>query len=141
MGIVLWRMPLAFHFDGNDVFYRNQNIFFGTLSQTHCFLVKQCKVLEQCDFQSQGDFMSQSTITDKFRTTIPVDVREALHLSPRQRIAYEVRPDGSAILRPVPRLDELFGSVKLGRRAASVREEKAAARSAMARETSRNGSR
>ena len=85
--------------------------------------------------------MSQSTITDKFQTTIPVEVREALNLSPRQRISYEVRPDGSAVLRPVPRLDELFGSVKLGRRVASTREEKEAARSAMARETSKKGSR
>jgi bifunctional DNA-binding transcriptional regulator/antitoxin component of YhaV-PrlF toxin-antitoxin module len=48
--------------------------------------------------------MSQSTITDKFQTTIPLDVREALKLSPRQRVSYEVRPDGSAILRPVPGL-------------------------------------
>jgi len=66
--------------------------------------------------------MSQSTITDKFQTTIPVDVREALKLSPRQRVSYELRPDGSAILRPVPNLDQLFGSVRLGRRVALPRD-------------------
>jgi len=85
--------------------------------------------------------MSQSTITDKFQTTIPVDVREALKLSPRQRVSYELRPDGSAILRPVPNIDELFGSLRLGRRVASPREEKEAGRSAMARSASRRGPR
>ena len=85
--------------------------------------------------------MSQSTITDKFQTTIPVEVREALKLSPRQRVSYELRPDGSAILRPVPTLDQLFGSVRLGRRVAQPREEKEAARSAMARAASRRGRR
>jgi AbrB family looped-hinge helix DNA binding protein len=85
--------------------------------------------------------VSQSTITDKFQTTIPAEVREALQLSPRQRISYEVRPDGSAIVRPVPNLDQLFGSVKLGRRVASPREEKEAARSAMARAASKRVSR
>jgi AbrB family looped-hinge helix DNA binding protein len=83
--------------------------------------------------------MSQSTITDKFQTTIPLDVREALNLSPRQRVSYEVRPDGSAILRPVPGLDQLFGSVKLSRRVASAREEKQAARVAMAHGAAKKG--
>jgi bifunctional DNA-binding transcriptional regulator/antitoxin component of YhaV-PrlF toxin-antitoxin module len=72
--------------------------------------------------------MAQSTITDKFQTTIPLDVREALKLQPRQRVSYEVRPDGSAVLRPVPPLDELFGSVELGRTVATTREEKEAGR-------------
>ena len=81
--------------------------------------------------------MSQSTITDKFQTTIPVDVRDALKLSPRQRVSYELRPDGSAILRPVPDLDQLFGSVRLGRRVASPSQEKEAARTAMTRAASR----
>ncbi len=85
--------------------------------------------------------MSQSTITDKFQTTIPVDVRKALKLSPRQRVSYELRPDGSAILRPVSSLDQLFGSVRLGRRVASPRVEKEAARSAMAHAASKRGSR
>jgi bifunctional DNA-binding transcriptional regulator/antitoxin component of YhaV-PrlF toxin-antitoxin module len=83
--------------------------------------------------------MSQSTITDKFQTTIPVDVREALKLAPRQRISYELRPDGSAVLRPVPNLDQLFASIKLGRRAAPARQEKEGARSAMARAASKRG--
>jgi bifunctional DNA-binding transcriptional regulator/antitoxin component of YhaV-PrlF toxin-antitoxin module len=81
-----------------------------------------------------GKTMTQSTITNKFQTTIPLDVREALKLKPRQRVSYELRPDGSAVLRRVSRLDELFGSVKLGTAAASTRREKHAVRNAIARE-------
>ena len=83
--------------------------------------------------------MTQSTLTDKFQTTIPLEVRLALKLSPRQRLSYEVRGDGSAVLRPVPRLDELFGSLKLNRPVAGTRVEKQAARHAIAREASSEG--
>ena len=86
-----------------------------------------------------ASIMAQSTITDKFQTTIPLEVRLALNLKPRQRVSYEVRGDGSAVMRPVPGLDELFGSLKLKRAAASAREEKQAAREAMAREAAKKG--
>ena len=76
--------------------------------------------------------MTQSTITDRFQTTIPLAVRKALKLMPGQRVSYELRPDGSAVIRPVPRLDDLFGSVKLSRPVASVAVEKKAARKAIA---------
>jgi len=83
--------------------------------------------------------MAQSTITDKFQTTIPVEVRQALNLKPRQRVSYEVKSDGSAILRAAPGLDELFGSLKIKKPVASSRAEKSAARDAMAREAAREG--
>lgn len=83
--------------------------------------------------------MTQSTITDKFQTTIPLAVRQALNLAPRQRVSYEVRGDGSAVLRPVPRLDELFGSLTLKRPVADPRTEKQAARAAIAREAATKG--
>jgi AbrB family looped-hinge helix DNA binding protein len=72
--------------------------------------------------------MVYSTITAKYRTTIPAKVREALNLKPRQRVSYKLRPDGSAVIRPIPGLDELFGSIKLGRPSTSIRKEKQAAR-------------
>lgn len=78
--------------------------------------------------------MTQSTITEKFQTTIPREVREALQLKPRQRLSYELRTDGSVVVRPEPPLDALFGSLKLRRPVASTREEKRAAREAMARD-------
>jgi antitoxin PrlF len=83
--------------------------------------------------------MAQSTITDKFQTTIPLEVRLALKLKPRQRVSYEVQGDGSAVIRPAPGLAELFGSLKPKRAAASVRKEKLAARAAMAREAANEG--
>ena len=83
--------------------------------------------------------MTQSTITDRFQTTIPQNVRKALNLTPRQRVSYELRPDGSAVMRPVPRLDDLFGSLKLTRPVASAAEEKEGARKAIANEASREG--
>ena len=70
--------------------------------------------------------MTRSTITDKFQTTIPQEVREALGLRPRQRVSYELRSDGSAILRPEPGLDSLFGSLKPKRPVAPAEEKKAA---------------
>ena len=83
--------------------------------------------------------MAQSAITDKFQTTIPLEVRLALNLKRRQRVSYEVRGDGSAVLRPAPGLEELFGSLKLKRPVASSREEKQAAREAMARGAAKKG--
>jgi bifunctional DNA-binding transcriptional regulator/antitoxin component of YhaV-PrlF toxin-antitoxin module len=83
--------------------------------------------------------MEQSTITDKFQTTIPLSVRRALKLSARQKITYEIRKDGTALIRPVPGLDELFGSLKIKRRAGTPREEKRAARLAMARDAVSEG--
>lgn len=83
--------------------------------------------------------MTQSTITDKFQTTIPLEVRQALNLLPRQRVSYEVRADGSAVLRPVPRLDSLFGSLKVKRPVADSRAEKRAAREAIAQEAASKG--
>ena len=85
--------------------------------------------------------MTQSTITDRFQTTIPLAVRLALNLTPRQRVSYEVRKDGSAVIRPVPHLDELFGSLKPGKPVADTRTEKQAARDAMARDAATKGGR
>lgn len=82
--------------------------------------------------------MAQSTITDKFQTTIPLEVCEALGLKPRQRVSYEVRGDGSAILRPEPDLDSLFGSLRPNRPVVPA-EEKKAARVGMAREAAQKG--
>lgn len=81
--------------------------------------------------------MTQSTVTDKFQTTIPREVRLALNLLPRQRLSYELRRDGSAILRPVPHMDTLFGSIKLNKPVADTRTEKQAARKAMSRKPHR----
>ena len=109
------------------------------IPQNHPLTPNNAKPLEQCNALWYANSMAQSTITDRFQTTIPLDVREALNLKPRQRVSYEVRTDGSAIIRPIPALDELFGSITLGKPVASIREEKEAARKAIAQEVSRKG--
>jgi bifunctional DNA-binding transcriptional regulator/antitoxin component of YhaV-PrlF toxin-antitoxin module len=81
--------------------------------------------------------MLQSTLTDRFQTTIPLEVRQALNLVPRQRIAYEVRSDGSVLLRPVPHLDSLFGSLKPVRPVEATQSGKKAAREAMSMQVAR----
>ena len=43
--------------------------------------------------------MIRSTLTDRWQTTIPVEVRKALGLQPRQGLLYEVRGE-SVVIRP-----------------------------------------
>ncbi|QXP89129.1 AbrB/MazE/SpoVT family DNA-binding domain-containing protein [Methylococcus capsulatus] len=44
-------------------------------------------------------------ITAKGQTTIPAEIRAALHVSPGDLIAWEIEPDGSARVRRVQPLD------------------------------------
>lgn len=44
-------------------------------------------------------------ITSKGQTTIPQDVRAALHVAPGDLIAWEVGPDGTATVRRVQPMD------------------------------------
>jgi len=68
-----------------------------------------------------------------------LEVRQALKLAPGQRVSYELQPDGSALIRPIPGLEELFGSLAPKKPVASSREEKRAAREAIARDAGREG--
>lgn len=53
--------------------------------------------------------MIASTLTDKWQTTIPAEVRRELHLKPRQRLIYEL-VDGAVLVRPQPEtLKDLYG--------------------------------
>lgn len=56
--------------------------------------------------------MTTSTLTDKGQTTVPVEVREALKVKPRQKLAWIIGTDGSATVRPEPSALALFGSLK-----------------------------
>ena len=83
--------------------------------------------------------MTHSTITEKFQTTIPLEVRVALKLKPLQRLSYEVHSKGSTVEPPTPDLSVLFGSIKTKRVVATPDEEKQAARAAIARGRGRAG--
>ncbi len=56
--------------------------------------------------------MVTSTLTDKGQTTVPQEIREAMGALPRQRLVWEARNDGSAVVRPMPSVMELAGSLK-----------------------------
>lgn len=56
--------------------------------------------------------MVTSTLTDKGQTTVPQEIREAMGAAPRQRLVWEARNDGSAVVRPMPSVMELAGSLK-----------------------------
>ena len=72
--------------------------------------------------------MIKSTLTDKWQTTIPAEVRKALHLKPRQQLIYEV-VDGAVVVKPQPEtLKDLYGCLASDRPPASKSEERTAAR-------------
>lgn len=76
--------------------------------------------------------MIKSTLTDKWQTTIPVAVRKALRLKPRQRLIYEL-VDGAVLMKPqAETLTDLYGCLADGRPAASKSEERGGARQARA---------
>lgn len=58
------------------------------------------------------DHMDTSTITKKGQATVPLRIREALKVRPRQRLEWTVRADGSAVVRPMQSALELFGSLR-----------------------------
>jgi len=76
--------------------------------------------------------MIKSTLTEKWQTTIPAEVRRALHLKPRQRLIYELI-DGGVVVRAQPEtLKDLYGFLADGKPSASKTKERDAARQARA---------
>jgi len=45
-----------------------------------------------------GSLEIESTLTDRYQTTVPDAVRRTLKLRKRDKIRYEVRPDGAVLL-------------------------------------------
>jgi AbrB family looped-hinge helix DNA binding protein len=56
--------------------------------------------------------MRETSITKKGQVTIPVEVRKALGLKPRDRVAFEVEGDVAKIRRATSRLLTGFGAVQ-----------------------------
>jgi antitoxin PrlF len=57
--------------------------------------------------------MAESTVTSKGQTTVPAEVRAALHPEPGTRLEWHVTPDGDVIVRTKTlSILELAGSVK-----------------------------
>ncbi len=74
--------------------------------------------------------MVTSTLTDKGQTTVPLEIRAALGVAPRQRLVWEIRKDGSAVVRPMSSVTELAGSLKSEAPFTSIGEETEAATAA-----------
>ncbi|MFD0895537.1 AbrB/MazE/SpoVT family DNA-binding domain-containing protein [Luteolibacter ambystomatis] len=55
--------------------------------------------------------MTHSTITSKGQTTLPSQIREALHLKPGDRISYEIQGD-AVVIRHQPGAMAVFGTLK-----------------------------
>ena len=65
---------------------------------------------------------STSTVTVKGQVTIPLEIRKALGLKPRDRVTF-VLEDGMARIQPVhSRLEALVGSVKPKKRPEDFKE-------------------
>ncbi|MDA1276064.1 MAG: type II toxin-antitoxin system PrlF family antitoxin [Verrucomicrobia bacterium] len=56
--------------------------------------------------------MDTSTLPKKGQTTVPLKIREALKVRPRQRLEWTVRDDGTAVVRPMQSALGLFGSLR-----------------------------
>jgi AbrB family looped-hinge helix DNA binding protein len=71
--------------------------------------------------------MTISTITDKGQTTVPVKIRRALKLRPRQRIEWVTKRDGTVVIRPVRSAGEFAGCLRSDVSFPGIKEEKDAA--------------
>ena len=93
------------------------------------FIVVQWKLVNNED---KGVLMLQSTLTDRWQTTIPSEVRKALQLKPRQRLVYEL-VDGAVLIKPQPEtLKDLYGCLASDKPALSKAQERKRAREARA---------
>jgi bifunctional DNA-binding transcriptional regulator/antitoxin component of YhaV-PrlF toxin-antitoxin module len=71
--------------------------------------------------------MIRSTLTDRWQTTIPAEVREALGLKPRQGLLYELRGE-SVVIRPEGEsLMDLAGCLKTDQPAGTEEQDQQAA--------------
>ena len=86
--------------------------------------------------------MTHSTITSKGQTTLPAQVRQALHLKAGDKILYEIQGD-SVIIRPHPGVMAVFGALKppAGKSAVPFKKAREGAREAWTREAVREGGR
>jgi AbrB family looped-hinge helix DNA binding protein len=50
--------------------------------------------------------MKTAKLTEKYQATIPAEIRKILKLEKGDRVAFEIRKDGSVVLRKASPLDE-----------------------------------
>jgi AbrB family looped-hinge helix DNA binding protein len=74
--------------------------------------------------------MLRSTVTDRGQTTIPVEVRKALNLKPRQRVTYELCEEGVLVRPETQTLMDLAGALKSNAGKVTKQKSRDAARAA-----------
>lgn len=52
------------------------------------------------------NFQAESTLTDRYQTTVPENVRKALGLNKRDKIHYTIEPNGKVIMSRVEQEEE-----------------------------------
>jgi bifunctional DNA-binding transcriptional regulator/antitoxin component of YhaV-PrlF toxin-antitoxin module len=82
--------------------------------------------------------MTTSTLTGKGQTTVPLEIRQALGIAPRQRLVWELRRDGSAVVRAIPSVMELAGCMKSEIPFTSLQDETEAATDAWVDESTKS---
>lgn len=86
--------------------------------------------------------MTHSTITHKGQTTLPVQIRRALHLKAGDKLVYEIQGD-AVLIRPHPGVQAVFGALKppLAKTGVPFEVARSKSRAAWVAETSREGAR
>ena len=83
--------------------------------------------------------MPQSTVTDKGQTTVPLEVREALKVKPRQQLEWTIQKDGTAVVQPQRSALDLFGSLKPPKPFPGLKKEKEAVKHLVAEQAAKEG--
>jgi antitoxin PrlF len=83
--------------------------------------------------------VATSTLTDKGQTTVPQEIREALKVKPRQKLAWSIREDGTVIVRPQPSALDLFGILKSSKKFPGRAAEREAALRSVSRHATKKG--
>ena len=83
--------------------------------------------------------MATSTVTDKGQTTVPMEIREALGVKPRQQLHWTLQNDGSAVVRRQGRATDLFASLRSARSFPGRAAEREGTLSAVAERAAKKG--
>jgi AbrB family looped-hinge helix DNA binding protein len=81
--------------------------------------------------------MVKTNLSSKGQVTIPLSFRKRMNLVATQTVELNQLADGAVVLRPVPSILALAGSLKPAQRILSSKEERKRARELMARRSSK----
>lgn len=83
--------------------------------------------------------IQETTITQKGQVTIPIDVRRALGLKPRDKVRFELDGDTVKFRKAPSRIQRHFGAVVVPTKPLDWREEREAFEEAVAEEATSEG--